>query len=387
MTGDRTWDLAVQPTPLHLRTSQFNVANRWTDELGWTLPSVYSSIASEHAALRNACTMSDLTALATYSLRGADVGSYLNRLAGGTAGTVKVGASRRAVMCDDRGGLIAEGVVMRADTADWKLTLPVRCLDWLTLSARGFDCDIEDVSDHVCAFAVEGPSSCAALLAAGFAGLEALRPGGVRQLKVGSAGVTVMRRSATGGLGYEVRCAVSDALFVFDRTRRGAELFRPVLAGEQVRSLARLEAGHCRLRTDYESALIAREVDRRSPLELGLGHLVNLDVGPFTGKAALVRQKREGAHRALVGIELDGASLPEGRLLSMSTEIVGRISSLGWSPARKRIIGLADVRAASLGVNRQLSATGSDGRPVSARIVPRPFYVCPNAHRTPPDAH
>jgi len=387
MSIERTWDLAVQPTPLHLRTSQANVANKWTEVLGWALPSVYSSTDSEHAALRNACTMSDLTALVTYSLKGADVRDYLNRLAGGCGGDVKVGASRRVVLCDDSGCLIADGVVMRPDDTTWIMTLPVRCLDWLDLSSRGFSCDVSDISGTICTFAVEGPSSCAALLAAGFGGLEALRPGAVRQLKVGSAAVTVMRRSATGGLGYEVRCDVSDALFVFDRTRRGAELFRPVLAGQLVRNLGRLEAGHMRVGTDYQNALTASTEHHRSPLELGLGRLVDFDASHFTGKGALKRQRQAGAERALIGIELDGSELPESRLLSMANESVGRISSIGWSPARKRIIGLADVKASVLGASSPLKALAADGQPVAARIVSRSFYQCANAYRTPPDAH
>jgi len=387
MSIERTWDLAVQPTPLHLRTLQANVANRWTEELGWTLPSVYSSIESEHAALRNACTMSDLTALVTYSVKGPDVRDYLNRLAGGSGGDVKVGASRRIALCDGGGGLIADGVVMRPDDTSWIMTLPVRCLDWLVLSSKGFRCDVDDVSDSICTFAVEGPSSCAALLAAGFGGLEALRPGGVRQLKTGSAQATVTRRSATGGLGYEVRCDVSDALFVFDRTHRGAELFRPMLAGQQTRNLARLEAGHIRCGTDYQNALTSSAEHHRSPLEVGLGRLIDLEAGHFTGKAALKRQKQTGADRALVGIELDGSALPEGRLLSVSGEVVGRISSIGWSPARKRIIGLADIKAAILGASSQLKTQGADGKSLPARIVSRPFYECTNARRTPPDAH
>lgn len=383
----RPWDQAVRPTPLHLRTSEFNVTNSWTEELGWTLPDVYQGIKSEHAALRNACTLSDLNALATYRLSGTEVRDYLNRLAGGCGGNVKAGASRRIAISHDGGGLIAVGIVLRPDETNWFLTVPVRCLDWLRLSAAGFDCTIEDVSQQFCTLAVEGPSACAALLAAGCGGLQALRPGGVREFRIGSAKIFVARLSATGGLGYEVRCALDDALFVFDRIYRDAALFRPVLAGHRARDIARLEAGHPSLGHDYQPAIHVTRAESRTVLELGFSSLVDLNGPAFTGRQALRAQQNAVSNRALVGLELEGAELPVSRKLIGPSGVVGTLTSVSWSPSLKRIIALADIEAGMLGTADHFRIPGPGVDTISARIVPRPFYRCPNALRTPPDAH
>lgn len=384
--GLQSWDLAVRPTPLHARTAQFNRTNQWTQELGWTLPSVYDHLESEHAALRNACALSDLNSLVTYRLSGREVPECLNRLAGGCGGDVDVGKSRRVVISDDEGGLIADGVVMRPDKSHWLLTLSIRCLDWLAMSAQGFDCTVEDVSEVICTFAFDGPSSCAGLLAAGMGGIEALRPGGVRMLNVGTAEVTVARVSATSGLGYEIRCGIDDALFVFDRVRLGADLFRPVFVGQQARHLARLEAGHPRVSHDYETALTASLSNRRTALEVGLGALLDFSKDQFTGKRALLRQRGTGAQRALVGIEVEGAVPPDGGQISAPTGNVGHVTSLAWSPACKKQIGLADLRADILGSASAFSIMGRNGRKMDVKIASRPFYTCPNARRTPPEA-
>lgn len=385
-TEIHSWDLAVQPTPLHARTAQFNRTNQWTQELGWTLPSVYDHLHTEHAALRNACILSDLNGIVTYQLSGREVSDYLNRLAGGCGGEVNVGKSRRVAISDDEGGLIADGVVLRPDQSQWLLTLPVRCLDWLSISAKGFDCDIQDVSETISTFAFDGPSSCAALLAAGMGGIEALRPGSVRSLNVGMVNVTVARISATGGLGYEIRCGIDDALFVFDRVRLGADFFRPVFAGQRARHLAQLEAGHPRANHDYETALTASLANRRSALEVGLGALLEFSKDHFTGKGALLRQRDSGAQRAIVGIEVDGELLPDGRLISISTGTIGHVSSIAWSPSCKNQIGLADIRADILGSASEISLTGKTGQKIPVKIASRPFYICPNARRTPPEA-
>lgn len=385
-TQTQSWDLAVRPTPLHARTAQFNRTNQWTQELGWTLPSVYDHLEAEHAALRNACALSDLNGLVTYQLSGREVSEYLNRLAGGCGGDVGVGKCRRVAISDDEGGLIADGVVIRSDQSGWLLTLPVRCLDWLITSAHGFDCNVQDVSETTSTFALDGPSSCAALLAAGMGGIEALRPGTVRALNVGTAKVTVARISATGGLGYEVRCDTDDAVFVFDRVRLGAELFRPVFAGQHARHLAQLEAGHPRANHDFESALTASLDDRRSAFEVGLGALLDFSGGHFTGKHALMRQREKGAQRAIVGIEVDGEPQPDGRVISTPTGIVGKVTSHAWSPSCKKQIGLADLRADILGSAAEISLQGQAGQKIPVKIASRPFYTCPNARRTPPEA-
>ncbi|GAB5503518.1 glycine cleavage T C-terminal barrel domain-containing protein [Pyruvatibacter sp.] len=385
-TETQSWDLAVRPTPLHARTAQFNRTNQWTQVLGWTVPSVYDYLEGEHAALRNACALADLNGLVTYQLSGLDVCEYLNRLAGGCGGDVGIGKCRRVAISDDEGGLIADGVVIRSAQSHWLLTLPVRCLDWLKISTHGFDCIVQDVSETTSTFALDGPSSCAALLAAGMGGIEALRPGAVRALKVGTAKVTVARISATGGLGYEIRCDVDDALFVFDRVRLGAELFRPVFAGQHARHLAQLEAGHPRANHDYESALTASLVDRRSAFEVGLGTLLEFSGGHFTGKNALMQQRENGAKRAIVGIEVKGDLQLDGRLISTSAGIVGEVASLAWSPSCKKQIGLADLRADILGSAGEISMRGHNGQKISVKIASRPFYTCPNARRTPPEA-
>ncbi|MEO0961779.1 MAG: glycine cleavage T C-terminal barrel domain-containing protein [Pseudomonadota bacterium] len=382
----QSWDLAVQPTPLHARTAQFNRTNQWTQELGWTLPSVYEHLESEHAALRNACALSDLNSIVTYQLSGPDVQAFLNRLAGGCGGDVRVGKCRRVVLSDDKGGLIADGFVIRSDQSHWLLTLPVRCLDWLTMSAHCFDCDVLDVSETTSTFALDGPSSCAALLAAGMGGIEALRPGAVRALNVGTAKVTVARISATGGLGYEIRCDIDDALFVFDRVRLGAELFRPAFAGQKARHLAQLEAGYPRANQDYESALTASLENRRSAFEVGLGALLEFSGVYFTGKNALIQQRETGAKRAIVGIEVEGHLKPDGRLVSTSAGVVGKVASFAWSPSCKKQIGLADLRADILGSAEEIGLLGKAGQKIPVKIASRPFYTCPNARRTPPEA-
>lgn len=379
-------DIAVRPTPFHHRMAELSRTNEWTRQLGWTLAAGFDTPETEHAALRNRCTFADRTALATYEVSGPEARAYLDRLAGGIGGHMKVGSSNRVVLCDDDGHLIADGTVMQVDDHRSWLVLPVRVSDWLEISRHGFDCTIEDISDHITTLAVEGPSACAALLSAGFGGLEALRPGGVRDMKLGRTHCVVTRRSPLGGLGYELRLSVEGALPVLDRFRREAAYFAPVPIGTNVQSLAQLEAGFPRAGIDYAPALTADLANRRTPLELGLGRFLRLDADAFTGRKALERQRLRGAGHALVGLEVEGTDLPDGTTVFDGDAPAGRVTSIAWSPSCKRVIALADVSSDVLGSARALNMRGADGRRIAATIVPRPFYICANARRTPPEA-
>jgi len=226
----------------------------------------------------------------------------------------------------------------------------------------------------------------AALLASGFGGLEALRPGAVRKMKIASAEVLVARVSATGGLGYEIRCGLDDALFLYDRVFRLSALFRPRPVGVAARNVARIEAGHPKLGVDYQSSRTCRSDELRTALEVGLGRFIDMDAGVFTGRGALQQGLREGPSYSLVGLLIEGSDLPSAATLFLSDRAIGKITSVAWSPARKRIIALADVEAGILGNSAQLTATGPGGGRFRGHIVPRPFYTCPNARRTPPEA-
>lgn len=381
-----SWEIAVRPTPFHHRMAELAHTNQWSQRLGWTLAAAFDTPDTEHAALRNRCTFSDRSALVTYEVTGREASAYLDRLAGGCGGHVREGQSRRVVICNEDGHLIADGCVLRPSKDEWWLVLPLRVSDWMALSATGFDCVIRDISEELACLAVDGPSSCAALLSAGFGGLQALRPGGVRDMKIGSTRCVVTRRSPLGGLGYELRVPVVDALWILDRFRRDASYFSPVPLGTKAADVAQLEAGHARLGVDYASAHVSPRDQRRTPLELGLGSLVLTSDGTFTGRTSLQHQRRQGAPRALVGLEVEGVGLPDGRAVFDGNRKAGHLTSVAWSPSCKHVVGLADLSADVLGTSRDLAVLGPDGSRRGACIVSRPFFVCANSRRTPPDA-
>jgi sarcosine oxidase subunit alpha len=83
-----------------------------------------------------------------------------------------------------------------------------------------------------------------------------------------------------------------------------------------------------------------------------------------------------GPRQRLVGIELDAdAPLPkECHLVIEHGTIGGRITSVTHSRTLNKSIGLAMLSPHLAEPGRRIEIRGDDGKMVSARVVPAPFY-------------
>jgi len=159
----------------------------------------------------------------------------------------------------------------------------------------------------------------------------------------------VSRTGFTGDLGYEVWMRPADAEKVWDglmEVGRGRAL-RPI--GSRALNIARIEAGFLLPNVDFVSAEHTLRVGtERSPLELGFEWLVDFQKGHFTGRRALLEEKRRGPRRRLVGLDIEGDKPAHNALLYVDRSgkrQAGSITSATWSPTAKRNIALAMMDA------------------------------------------
>ena len=168
---------------------------------------------------------------------------------------------------------------------------------------------------------------------------------------------------------------------------------RPI--GSQALNMARIEAGFLLPNVDFISAEHTIRVSRdRTPLELGLGWLVDFDKPHFNGRRALLAQRQQGVTRQLVGLDVAGNKPAHNALLyaeEAGRHEVGSVTSAMWSPTCKRNIALAIVDAphhatgttvwADIYLNRELVW---ERRMAAARVVERPFFAPERRRATPP---
>jgi aminomethyltransferase len=93
----------------------------------------------------------------------------------------------------------------------------------------------------------------------------------------------------------------------------------------------------------------------RSPYEVGLGWVVNLEKGHFTGRRALQAEKARPPQRRLTKLVVDG-NKPVGEAFiyaGKDGKQVGEVKCTTWSPILKANLALADIEF----INGKLPAT------------------------------
>ena len=164
--------------------------------------------------------------------------------------------------------------------------------------------------------------------------------------------------------------------------------------------LVRLEAGLILIEVDYTSAVHSHIPSQNySPYELGLGRLVDLGSGDFVGRRALVAELAAGGPtRRLVGLDIDWPDIealhaaqglaPSAPPIVSRAPVpvfaggrqVGRVTSTGWSPILKKMLGLASVGLAHAQVGTRLAMEWTvEARrgTVAATVVDLPFFDPP----------
>jgi aminomethyltransferase len=387
-------------TPFHERSRALSQLDSFIPWSGYTTVDVFTSVEQEYFAIRNASSLYDLTPMVKYRIGGPDALRFLNRLTTRDISRLAAGKVAYTVWCNDAGQLIDDGTVFCLGPGEYRLCTAERQLDWLRASAIGFEVEIREVTDEIAALALQGPTSCKLLRSVGLGGVERLKPFehatfALPQSAAAPIALQVSRTGFTGDLGYELWMSPADAEPVWDALMEVGSTRGLRAIGSRALNMARIEAGFLLPRVDFISAAhTLLPGTERSPLELGLGWLVDFGKGHFTGRRALLAEKTRGPRRQLVGLDVAGQKPAHNALLYTARSgrrEAGSVTSATWSPTCKRNLALAIVDTAHSAIGATLWADIYlnrelvwERRMVAARVVERPFYAPARRRATPP---
>ena len=380
-------------TPLHARTAPLCLTGDWSRWGGYLTVNSYRNVAQEYFAIRNAATLFDLSPMRKYRIAGPDAERYLNRLLTRDVRKLKPGRVAYAVWCDDAGKVLDDGTVFRFGPDEFHIYSQERHLNWFLDSALGFDVEVADVSEDIAAIALQGPQSFSVLRALGLADSAALKPFDMAEFAIDGLAVTLSRTGFTGDLGYELWTDPAHAVALWDRLMAAGAGHGILAVGSAALDLARIEAGFPVANVDFIAAEQAmRATRRRSPLELGLGWMVDFGKGHFNGRRALLAERKHGGDTRLVGLDVAGNKPARDALIyhGRNTE-AGFVTSAMWSPTCKRNIALATLKRPfetgdqALWTEIYVKKEGKWEKVVApCRIVERPFFNPPRRRATPP---
>jgi sarcosine oxidase subunit alpha len=193
---------------------------------------------------------------------------------------------------------------------------------------------------------------------------------GARSAEVSGVPALLLRVGFVGELGYEIHVPADGATHLWNAIlAAGAGLgIRPF--GVEAQRLLRLEKGHI---------IIGQDTDGLStPLESAMDWALKMDKPFFVGQRSLKIVQGRPLRQKLVGFNFtaadDGIAPKECHLVIRDGQIAGRVTSVAWSPAIGRHVGLA-VIAPDLAVNgTRFFIRGDGGRMLEAQVAPFPFY-------------
>jgi aminomethyltransferase len=383
-------------TAFHDRTFPLCESLNYRDWAGYYAVSAYETHHEhEYNAIRNAAALIDVSPLFKYIVSGRDATRLVDRLITRDATKLAVGQVIYTPWCDEQGKVIDDGTVSRLEEQRYRWTAADPSLRWFTQNAVGLDVSIEDVSETVAALAVQGPTSGALLRQVAQADIDSLKYFRVTSGAIAGVPVDISRTGYTGDLGYEVWLPWAQATRVWDAIVASGAPFDLRPAGMLALDVARIEAGLLLIEVDFFScrkALIASQ--QYSPLEMGLGRLVQLEKAPFVGQAALRKEKSRGPERQIVGLEIEWLEVevlyeklqlpPQVPATASRVPVpvyrerqVGKATSTTWSPILKKLIALAtvDASAAAVGTRLEIEVTVEAVRHrVGATVAQTPFF-------------
>ena len=357
---------ALRRTPLY--EEHLRLGARMVPFAGWEMPLQYRGILEEHRAVRQAAGLFDVSHMGEIEVAGPGARAALQRLVTNDIERLVPGRALYTVMCTPSGGIVDDLLVYQLDAERYMLVVnaanTASDLAWVEEHCQGPGVTITDRSLETALIALQGPRAREILArVTDDIDLDALRPFHF----VGGWEGMISRTGYTGEDGFELFLSWDGAPGIWRGIlTAGAELGL-VPAGLGARDTLRFEA--C-------LPLYGQELDRdTTPLEAGLDFVVKWDKGPFLGREALERQRREGLRKRLVGLRLlePGVARTGYPVLDEQGREVGRVTSGTVAPTLQASLALAYVPPA-LAVPGQRLAVGIRGRPVAAQVVETPFY-------------
>ena len=358
---------AFRRTPLH--DEHVALGARMDRFGGWWRPWHYGDAVAEYWAVREGVSIGDVSTLGKLVVSGPDVVELLERLYPCHVADIKPGRSRYALLLNERGHVMDDGMILRESETRFVLSFTsggaanaeMWVRDWI--DTWGLRVHVLDRTMSLAAINVTGPLAGELLARAGLAD----PPRFLGHVRAHVAGVPshVMRLSFTGEAAFELHHPVD----------RSVELWRSLLTlgadlgirphGLQALFGLRLEKGHVIVGMDTE-------LDT-TPRRIGMDWAVRMEKPRFIGRASLERTAKLDDHRRWVGFTMDGPAPVEGAPIWSGGEVVGNVTGSWDSPLLGKALMLGWQRRTPFAERVEI-----DGR--AATVTATPFYD-PEGHR------
>jgi aminomethyltransferase len=308
---------------------------------GWSMPLEYAGagVLAEHAAVRSAVGVFDVSHLGKAAVFGTGAADFVNRCLTNDLGKIDPGHAQYTLLCNDEGGTV-DDMIAYLRSADDVLLIPnaANCERVVELLAAAAPAEVTVANQHedFAILAVQGPESDEVLTAAGLPVGHDYMSFVVTE-RAGTP-VTVCRTGYTGERGYELVVPAEVAVRVWQMIANAGAPYGLQPAGLGARDTLRTEMGYPLHGQDLSPEI--------TPVQARLGWAVGWKKEAFFGDAALRAEKERGPHRILRGLKATGRGIPRPGMIVRDAggDHVGSVTSGTYSPTLKTGIALALLR-------------------------------------------
>ncbi|RQG90074.1 glycine cleavage system aminomethyltransferase GcvT [Natrarchaeobius halalkaliphilus] len=312
----------------------------FTDFGGWEMPVTFDSIRTEHAAVRNAVGIFDVSHMSEVSVSGPDATELMNILTTNDVRTLEDGDAQYSCILDSDGVIIDDIVIYRYPDREGYLFVPnaghgTQMVDrWSsTASRRELSVTVEDRTMETGLVAIQGPGAIETVDSIGTGSVADLSRFSSMRTEIDGVDCLVARTGYTGEDGVEIFFPSAESTAVWN----AFDGVQP--CGLGARNTLRLEAGLLLSGQDFDP-----ETEPRTPLEAGLGFVVDLEKPEFVGQESLREQNENGVDETLVGLRVEGRSIARtGYPIEVDGNEIGHVTSGTLSPTFERPIALGYV--------------------------------------------
>jgi aminomethyltransferase len=339
---------------------------------GYNMPISYSGINDEHAAVRNAAGVFDVSHMGEFILKGEHALDLIQRITSNDASKLTAGKAQYSCFPNRDGGIVDDLIVYcLEENKAYMLVVNASNIekDWNWIQQfNDKKVEMHNISDRTCLLAIQGPNATKML--------QPLTQMDIMNLKyytftkgvfAGVENVMVSATGYTGAGGVEIyfennnddASKIWDAIFAAGQ--KGG--IKPIGLG--ARDTLRLEMGYCLYGNDID--------DTTSPLEAGLGWITKF-TKPFTNSAYFEKQKAEGVIKKLVGFEMieKGIARHGYEIKDFEGQIIGRVTSGTQSPTLGKAIGMGYVDTKHAAINSEIFISIRNTM-LKAKVVKMPF--------------
>jgi aminomethyltransferase len=337
---------------------------------GYNMPVQYEGINAEHATVRKAVGVFDVSHMGEFILKGENALDLIQRVISNDASKLYDGKVQYAYLPNEDGGIVDDLLIYRIDEKTYMLVVNASNIekDWNWIKKFNTkDVEMHNISDKTSLLAVQGPKAAEALQSLTDIDLASMEYYTfTKGTFAGVENVVVSATGYTGAGGFEIYCDNEHAEKVWDAVFEAGAAFAIKPIGLGARDTLRLEMGFCLYGNDID--------DTTSPIEAGLGWVTKF-TKTFTNSEALLAEKEAGIKRRLIGFEMIDRGIPrhDYEIVDAAGTVIGKVTSGTQSPSLQKAIGMGYVTKENAKEGAEIFISIRNNN-IKAKVVKFPFY-------------